>query len=93
MHAEAFHRLIKVVYFQGKQNRRIDHLLYTLLKISRDKAFDRLTKLEKGKPTHQLCDINKRHKSWKMTVYKSNVLEHGQCHQLQPQVCHTQLPW
>ena len=63
MHVEAFHRLIKVVYLQDKQNRRIDHLLHTLLKIVRDKGFERLTKIEKGKSTQRLCEIHRRHKS------------------------------
>ena len=48
-------------YSQSKQNRRIDHLLYALLKLSRDKAFERLIKTEKGKPTHRLCDIYRSH--------------------------------
>ena len=63
MFLEAFHRVLKVVYFQHKQNRRVDVLLTTLLKIARDKEFERLTKVEKGKPTHRICEINKRHKS------------------------------
>ena len=35
MHTEAFHRVLKYVYLNGKNNRRIDHLLHILLKISR----------------------------------------------------------
>ncbi len=42
MHIEAFHRLVKTVYFHQKQNRRVDCLLNVLLKLSRDKAFERL---------------------------------------------------
>ena len=57
------HRVLKIVYLQHKQNRRVDHLLYILLKISRDKAFEQLCKMEKGKTTHRICDINKRHKT------------------------------
>ena len=59
------------MYLCKKQNRRIDYLLTTLLKISRDKAFERLHKLETGKATHRLCEINKRHKS-AMDFYKLN---------------------
>lgn len=48
----------------SKQNRRVDHILSVLLRISKDKAFERLCKLEgKGKSSHRLCEINKRHKS------------------------------
>ena len=63
MYLESFHRLLKIIYLNHKQNRRIDYLLVTLTKISRDKAFERLLKVEKGKYTHRLTEINKRHKS------------------------------
>ena len=63
MYVEFFHRLLKVVYLQQKQNRRIDFLLSVLLKITRDKVFDRLTKLHKGKYSHRVSEINKRHKA------------------------------
>ena len=63
MFVEAFHRTLKIVYLQHKQNRRIDFLVHTLLKIARDKVFEQLTKLEKGKYSHRVTEINKRHKS------------------------------
>ena len=47
MFLESFHRTLKVVYLQHKHNRRIDYLLHILIKISHDKVFERLTKLEK----------------------------------------------
>ena len=47
MFLESFHRILKVVYLQQKQNRRIA----ILLKIARDEVFEQLTKLEKGKHT------------------------------------------
>ena len=56
------HCLLKVVYFQQKQNRRVDALLNVLLKLSRDKAFERLQKLEKGKSSYRISEVNKRHK-------------------------------
>ena len=62
MFLESFHRTLKVVYLEHKHNRRIDYLLHTLLKISRDKIFEQITKLEKGKFTHRISEINKRHK-------------------------------
>ena len=52
-----------MVYLHHKQNRRIDLLLSTLLKIARDKVFEQLTKLEKGKYSHRRAEISKRHKS------------------------------
>ena len=63
MFLEAFHRLLKVIYLHHKQNRRLDHLLVTLIKIARDKTFERLHKIEKGKNSHRISEINKRHKS------------------------------
>ena len=41
MFVEAFHRVVKTVYLLHKQNWRIDNLLTVLLKIARDKAFER----------------------------------------------------
>ena len=48
MFSEAFHRVLKIVYLQHRHNRRIDYLIYILLKIVRDKAFEQLLKMEKG---------------------------------------------
>ena len=44
MHIESFHRVLKIVYLQHKHNRRVDYLIYVLLKIARDKAFDHIQK-------------------------------------------------
>ena len=45
MYVESFHRCLKHVYMKGRINKRVDNLLYILMKISRDKAFDCLCKL------------------------------------------------
>ena len=63
MYIKSFHCVLRIVYLQHKHNRRVDYLIYILLRIARDKAFDQLQKLEKGKLTHRICDINKRHKT------------------------------
>ena len=47
MYIESFHR-IKHLYMKGKTNRRIDNLIHVLLKMSKDKGFETLYKLEKG---------------------------------------------
>ena len=62
MFMEAFHRVVKIVYLHHKQNQRIDNLLTVLLKITRDKAFERFRKVETGKSTHRLCEKRKRHR-------------------------------
>ena len=48
---------LKYVYLKG---RRIDNLIH-LMKVSRDKAFDRLFTLEKGTISARLATIRKRH--------------------------------
>lgn len=62
MYVEAFHRTLKHIYFQGKTNKRVDKCMNVLLRIARDKAFERLTKLEKGKASLRISTIKKRHK-------------------------------
>ena len=62
MFLESFHRTLKEIYLEGKQNKRVDHLLSTLRKISRDKAYEQLIKAQKGKVTQRQRDTNKRHK-------------------------------
>ena len=49
MFVESFHRVLKVVYFNNKQNRRVDHLIHTLLRMSRNLIYERLQKVEKKK--------------------------------------------
>ena len=58
MYAEAFHRVLKYVYLKGTVNKRMDHCIHVLLKYSRDKAFERLAKLEKGKTTSRIKTRN-----------------------------------
>ena len=63
MMLESFHRKLKVCYLGNKQNRRIDSLLYVIMRISRNLIFECFIKDEKGKITHRISEINKRHKS------------------------------
>ena len=55
MFAEAFHRVLKVVYFNKKQNRRVDNLFHTLLRIAH---YDKLRKVEMKTNTHRMCEVN-----------------------------------
>ena len=71
MFLESFHRTLKVVYLQHKHNRRIDYLLHILIKMSRDKVFEQLTKLEKEKFAHRVSEINKRHKEAEINEARS----------------------
>ena len=62
MYLESFHRVLKILYLNHKQNRRIDSLLITLMRVARDKAFEHFRKLEMGKNSHRICEVNKCHK-------------------------------
>ena len=62
MFVESFHRTLKEVYLERKQNRRVDHLLSTLRKIARDKAYEQWIKAEKGKVTIRQRERTKRHR-------------------------------
>ena len=48
MFVESFHRLLKVVFLEQKQNRRVDKLIHELFRIVKHITFDQLIKLEKG---------------------------------------------
>ncbi|GFX84164.1 uncharacterized protein TNCV_927751 [Trichonephila clavipes] len=62
MHIESMHRTIKHVYPQGKKVKRLDKALFSLMKFVRDRVFDRLISLEKGKVSSKISQLRKRHK-------------------------------
>ena len=61
MYVEAFHRVLKYIYMKGMHNKRIEKCIHLLVKLERDKTFERLIKLEKGKISGILTTIRKRH--------------------------------
>ena len=61
MYVEAFHRVLKHIYMKGTINKRVDKCIHILMKFERDKGFERLVKLEKGKMTGRIEAIVKRH--------------------------------
>jgi hypothetical protein len=63
MFVEAFHRVLKIIHLNNKQNRRVDSLLHVLLRFARNLIFKQLEQVEKCKITHRKCEINKRHKA------------------------------
>ena len=63
MYVEAFHRVLKYVYMKGKVNKRLHNCIYVLLKLARDKGFERLVKIENGKNTKRISMIRARHQS------------------------------
>ncbi|XP_065831991.1 uncharacterized protein [Oscarella lobularis] len=63
MYLEAFHRTLKhgSSYMHGKVNRRMDQLVYVLLRFAEDQLYDRVVKLEKGKRNFRLEAIATNH--------------------------------
>ncbi|XP_047103518.1 uncharacterized protein LOC124722391 [Schistocerca piceifrons] len=61
MHLEAMHRVLKYCYLDGKTNNRLDKLLLILMKLTRDKFFERIVKLFKGGHSYRLQQIQRRH--------------------------------
>ena len=83
MFVESFHRTLKEIYLERKQNRRVDHLLFTLRKISRDKAYEQWIKAEKGKVTLRQRDSTKRHKQAELIPREAISRKDANCWQVQ----------
>lgn len=78
MFCEAFHRVFKYQYLKGKVNKRVDKCLVNLMKFNRDKAFERMIKLTKGKCSHKIKSINDRHQaSLKLPFGSVQEIENG----------------
>ena len=63
MYVEAFHRVLKHAYLKGKVNKRLDKCIGILMKLARDKGFERLVKLEKRKISERTNQIRVRHQA------------------------------
>ena len=61
MAVEAFHRAFKYGYLKGRINKRVDTCLHYLIQYAKDKSFDRIIKLTKGKETNKSKLIKDRH--------------------------------
>ncbi len=70
MYVEAFHQVLKYVYLKGKVNKRLDNCIGILLKLARDKGFERIAKMEKGKISERITQIRIRHKKLPFTSIK-----------------------
>ena len=68
MFVEAFHRVFKHAYLKGS--------LLHLLKFVRDKTFDRLIKLTKGKATSRIKTIHARHRA-SVSLSAESVMSEG----------------
>ena len=54
-------RVFQYKYLKGKVNRRVDKCLVNLLKFSRDKVFERIFRLTKGKNSAKLKRVHWSH--------------------------------
>lgn len=63
MHVESMHRTIKYIYFNGRKVKRLDKAIHEIQKFVRDRLFNRLIVLNKGKLSHKLKELRARHKS------------------------------
>ncbi|XP_050499982.1 uncharacterized protein LOC126880257 isoform X1 [Diabrotica virgifera virgifera] len=62
MHIERMHRTIKHIYLHGKFVKRLDKAIDGIMKFVRDKLFERVIILYKGKVSTKLSDLRHRHK-------------------------------
>ncbi|XP_023235219.1 uncharacterized protein LOC111634623 [Centruroides sculpturatus] len=62
MHVENMHKCIKHIYFQGKRLKHLDKAIHALMTFLRDKMYDKIIVMHKGKVTSKLSDLRKRHK-------------------------------
>ncbi|XP_050506252.1 uncharacterized protein LOC126884365 [Diabrotica virgifera virgifera] len=63
MSIERMHQTIKYLYLNGRQVRRLDKTINILIKLIKDKLFERLITLNKGKISSKLRELRKRHKT------------------------------
>jgi hypothetical protein len=61
MYLEAMHKKLKYSYLKGHMNRRVDKLIASLLRFTRDIMFERLSRHIKSKPTKKMQAITSSH--------------------------------
>ncbi|VEN37183.1 unnamed protein product [Callosobruchus maculatus] len=75
MHLEQMHRTLKHIYLKGKVIKRLDKAINVLMKFIRDKLFDRLIVMNKGKICSKIDALRSRHKKSETLDYKLVVTE------------------
>lgn len=61
MYVESFHKVIKYMYLDGEKIERLDKTINVIMKFIRDKVYDRLIMLERGKISSKLSTLRERH--------------------------------
>uniref|UniRef100_A0A6P7GVN3 Uncharacterized protein LOC114341342 n=1 Tax=Diabrotica virgifera virgifera TaxID=50390 RepID=A0A6P7GVN3_DIAVI len=78
MHIERMHRTIKHLYLNGKYVKRLDKAISAILKFVRDKIFERLIVVHKGKVCTKLSELRQRHKTSEMLdISKVEAIDDG----------------
>lgn len=63
MYLEAFHKVLKHIYLEGKQVKRLDKSINAVMKLARDSFFKRLIKLAKNHSSDKTQDVHRSHKA------------------------------
>ncbi|KAJ8910233.1 hypothetical protein NQ315_015925 [Exocentrus adspersus] len=61
MHIERMHRTIKHLYLHGKFVKRLDKAIGAIMKFVKDKLFERIIVLHKGKVSTKISELRNRH--------------------------------
>lgn len=63
MHIERMHKTLKYIYLNGKNVQRLDKAISAIMKFVRDKLFDELIALHRGKISSKIKELRVRHKT------------------------------
>lgn len=74
MYLERMHRTVKYLYLKGKFVKRLDKTINAIMKFVRDKLFERLITIYKGKVCTKLSDIRQRHKT-SLTLNLESIIQ------------------
>lgn len=74
MSLENFNKVLKYCYLRGKKIQRLDKTLCAILNLLRDKLFDWIIKMKKGKVVSKLRLLRQRHKK-SFLISKENIME------------------
>ena len=71
MYLESFHKILKHVYLEGRKGKRVDRVIHALMRINRDKLFNRLHQTIKGKSSYRVKLIEGNHQKSKFIDLKN----------------------
>ncbi|GFY48327.1 MULE domain-containing protein [Trichonephila inaurata madagascariensis] len=74
MYVESMHKTLKYIYLTGRNAKRLDKIIYALMRFIRDKLVDRLIVMNKGKLTSKLKDLRQHHKT-SLSLSTATIIE------------------